>query len=419
LLQACSNSGLWPPIVNSPARCSGSARHRRAFARQNAAMIARAGVVLSVLQFAFALTWIVYAAYLPALAAQAGIATSLVPWILLVDQAIFVVCDWLAGVLADRVGDAVARLGRQIAVVTVVSCAAFLALPLVAPGRSPVLLLALAVVWSASSSMLRAPPLVLLGRHAARPQQAWLAGLYALGLGAAGAVAPYTARQLATIDPRIPFAATSCIVAVITLLLAAMPRDAPGAPDRRPVPTGSLALFTIAIALLALGFQVHASIASAPIYLRHVARDELGNVLPVFWIGFNLATLPFAAIARRAGGPIVMLAGSVIGVAALSVVAIGDSLAIIIAAQAMAGLAWAGILVGAFAASTGLARKPGTVTGVIFSLLAAATVARIAFVASGAAAAPQLAGRVPWLAPIAWGAGTLVLASFALRRRPA
>src|SRR6185436_21083845 len=123
-------------------------------------MIARAGVVLSVLQFALALTWIVYVAFLPALAAQVGIAASMVPWILLVDQAIFLVCDWLAGVLADRVGDAVARLGRQIAVVTLVSCAAFLALPLVAPGRSPVLLLALTVVWSASSSMLRAPPLV-------------------------------------------------------------------------------------------------------------------------------------------------------------------------------------------------------------------------------------------------------------------
>src|SRR3954467_11464318 len=85
--------------------------------------IARAGVVLAVLQFAFALTWIVYAAFLPALAAQVGIARSVVPWILLADQAIFLVCDWLAGVFADRVGDAVARLGRQIAWVALVSCA--------------------------------------------------------------------------------------------------------------------------------------------------------------------------------------------------------------------------------------------------------------------------------------------------------
>ena len=63
----------------------------------NGRMIARTGIVLAMLQFAFALTWVVYVAYLPALAAQVGIAKSVVPWILLVDQLIFVVCDWLAG----------------------------------------------------------------------------------------------------------------------------------------------------------------------------------------------------------------------------------------------------------------------------------------------------------------------------------
>src|SRR6185295_312874 len=96
-------------------------------------MIARAGVVLALLQLAFALTWVAYAAFLPALAAQVGIDGSVVPWILLADQAIFVVCDWLAGTFTDRVGDAVVRLSRQIAAVTVISCVAFLALPWVAP----------------------------------------------------------------------------------------------------------------------------------------------------------------------------------------------------------------------------------------------------------------------------------------------
>lgn len=41
---------------------------------RQAPVIARAGVVLAVLQFAFALTWIVYAAFLPALAAAATVA---------------------------------------------------------------------------------------------------------------------------------------------------------------------------------------------------------------------------------------------------------------------------------------------------------------------------------------------------------
>ena len=58
---------------------------------------------LSALQLFFALTWVVYVIYLPALAAQAGIDKSHVPLILAMDQAIFVVCDWTAGVYADRV----------------------------------------------------------------------------------------------------------------------------------------------------------------------------------------------------------------------------------------------------------------------------------------------------------------------------
>ena len=44
---------------------------------------------LSALQLFFALTWVVYVIYLPALAAQAGIDKRFVPWILMMDQAIF------------------------------------------------------------------------------------------------------------------------------------------------------------------------------------------------------------------------------------------------------------------------------------------------------------------------------------------
>jgi MFS family permease len=282
-----------------------------------------AGVVLAVLQFAFALMWVVYAAFLPALAAQVGIAKSVVPWILLADQAIFMVCDWLAGVFADRAGDAVVRLGRQIALVTVVSCAAFLALPLVAPGGSAPLLIALIAIWSVTSSMLRAPPLVMAGRYAARPQRAWLAGLYAFGLGAAGAVSPYLAPRLAAIDPRIPFVATSLVVAVVVIALAAVPRQASAVEARveraEPIP---LAAFVVAIAALAIGFQVHGSITSTALYLRHATRDELASLLPVFWIGFAVAALVVAPVIRRAGGLVVMTGAGIVGVAALVIAAL-------------------------------------------------------------------------------------------------
>ncbi|TMQ04471.1 MAG: MFS transporter, partial [Deltaproteobacteria bacterium] len=365
-----------------------------------------------------------YAAFLPALAAQVGIATSVVPWILLADQAIFMVCDYLAGKFADRAGDAVARLGRQIALVTVVSCAAFLALPLVAPGGSAVLLVAVMAIWSVTSSMLRAPPLAMASRLAARPQRGWLAGLYALGLGAAGAVSPYVAPRLAAFDPRIPFIATSCVVAVVVLALAALPHGAVvsgerarGGPARsepgEPVPRGA---FLAAIAVLAIGAQVHGAITSAALYLRYAPRDELADLLPVFWIGFALAALVVPPLIRRVGGLVVMAAAGVVGTAALVIAALGGSLAAVTAAQGVAGVGWGGMLTGAFAAA-GARRAPGATTGLVFSMLAAATVARIAFVASGLAAAPGVAAAAPWIAPGAWGLGTLIAGALALGRR--
>lgn len=379
-------------------------------------MIARAGIVLAVLQFAFALTWVVYAAYLPGLVAQVGLSKSLVPWILLADQAIFVVCDWLAGVFADRVGDAVVRLGRQIALVTLVSCAAFLALPFVAPAGSAPLLAVLMIVWSASSSILRAPPLALAGRHASRPQRAWLAGLYSLGLGGAGAVAPYLGRVLATTDPRIPFVATSCVVAAMAFVLSALPHERGVRTGHEPGQPRSLPAFALALALLAIGYQIHGSINSAVIYLRHAPREDLSHLLPVFWIGFNVASLLAVAVVRRAGGLVVMIGAGVVGAAALVIAELGDSLATVVAAQAFAGLAWGGMMVGAFTAATALDRRPGGATGLVFSMLAGATVVRIALVASGLTAAQGVADVAPWVAPVAWGLGALVVASFAFRR---
>jgi hypothetical protein len=378
-------------------------------------VIARAGVVLAVLQFAFALTWIVYAAFLPALAAQVGIARSAVPWILLADQAIFLVCDWLAGVFADRAGDAVVRLGRQIAAVALVSCAAFLALPLVAPAGSAPVLAAVVVVWSATSSMLRAPPLALAGRHASRPQRAWLAGAYSLGLAAAGAVAPYLGRVMVAVDPRIPFATTSLVVAAMVFVVTALPHGAAARTPRAGAP-GSLAGLVAAVAVLAIGLQVHTSITSAAIYLRFAAPEALTDLQPIFWYGCAVAALPVAPLVRRAGGLAVMAGAAAAGACALAACALAGSLAAVIAAQVVAGLAWGAMLSGAFAVATSLERRPGAATGLVFSVLAAATVARIALVASGAAAG-GVATALPAVPPIAWGAGALIAGALAARRQ--
>jgi hypothetical protein len=118
----------------------------------------RTGLVFALLQLFFTLTWTVYVIYLPQLAAEAGIAKSWIVWILIADQLVFLVTDWLMGVKADRSARIIGKLGSQIGLITLISALAFLAMPLAAPNGSPLLFLAITFVWTVTSSALRAPP---------------------------------------------------------------------------------------------------------------------------------------------------------------------------------------------------------------------------------------------------------------------
>src|SRR5471030_2246590 len=122
----------------------------------------RVGLYLAVVQFFFTITWTVYVIFLPGLAAAAGIPKQTVIFILMLDQLIFAGMDLAMGVMADLVSRVVGRLGHIVLGVTLLSCVAFLLLPLAAPRGAGWLFIALIVLWSASSSVLRAPPLMLL-----------------------------------------------------------------------------------------------------------------------------------------------------------------------------------------------------------------------------------------------------------------
>ncbi|QJR16592.1 MFS transporter [Usitatibacter palustris] len=387
--------------------------------------MASTGVILAVLQLFFALTWVIYVIYLPGLAAQAGIPKDAVPLILLMDQAIFVACDWAAGVYADRVAATLGRIGPRLAMVTLVSCAAFLALPFVAPEGSVPAFIALTVVWSATSSALRAPPLMLIGKHAASPHRPWLAGLYMLGIGIAGAMAPYLGSTLKGVDPRIPFAISSIVVVVVTFVLAAAERRLEGSTStlrerewRFRQPGGfTIGAFAIAVALLAVGFQVHFSMNSVPAYLKHAKPQDLEHLMPVFWIGFNLLMLPATLLTKRFGGLFVMALAGVVAVAATAFAARVDNLDALIAAQFVAGGAWGTLLMSAFTAALAVGNpgRGGSVTGMLFSVLALAAFARIAFVNAGGPSLPGLAEVLPVVPAVLWAAGTLVIAGLAFR----
>jgi MFS family permease len=275
----------------------------------------RTGVYLAILQFVFALGWTTYLIYLPQLAAKVGIAPTTVILILMLDQAIFTVTDTAMGVFADRLAPVVGRLGVVVGALTALSCAAFVALPFVAgtgPGAQG-WFIGLIVIWAVTSSALRAPPLTLLGRYSAKPSIPFLSALVMVGYGLAGAVSPYLGVVLRNVDARLPFAISSAVVVITALALSRVERSVvqqsrPAAAPRTPAKPLSKAstIFIASMVILALGYQLHFSINSGPFFLRFAKPADLEWLMPVFWIGFNIAMFPASAVVKRRGALMVM-----------------------------------------------------------------------------------------------------------------
>ncbi|MBR0948812.1 MFS transporter [Bradyrhizobium canariense] len=390
----------------------------------------RTGVYLAVLQLVFTLGWTTYVVYLPKLAAEVGIAPSAVIFILMLDQAIFTVADTAMGIAADKVAPYVGRLGLFVGLVAAVSCGAFVALPFVAGAGAAAQgwFIALIVVWSITSSALRAPPLTLLGKYRARPQVPFLAALAMLGYGVAGAVSPYLGVVMREHDARLPFVISSVVLLLTALGLSRIEHDvardtSPPTPDEAAKPLGMTSIiFIVAMVALALGYQLHFAMNSAPFYLRFAKPDELPWLMPVFWIGFNIAMFPASLVVKHRGGLIVMGAAGLLGAVAIAVAEFAGSLNTLIAAQFLAGAAWGCMLMSAISAALaiGSTGAEGKVTGLVFSALALGTFARMAAVAGGLQKMPDYAPLLHWAPVACWsvaGAGLLVIAAARLQGR--
>ncbi len=328
----------------------------------------RTGVYLAVLQLVFTLGWTTYVIYLPKLAAQVGIAPSAIILIL---------------------------------------------------------------IWVVTSSALRAPPLKLLGKHRSRPQVPFLAALAMLGYGLAGAVSPYLGTVLRNEDPRLPFVISGMVLLLTTLALSKVERDiAQQAPvaSAPPVPAKALGsipiLFIASMLILSLGSQLHSSINSAPFFLRFAGADELQWLLPVFWIGFNIAMFPASSVVKHRGGLFVMGAAGLLGAFGAAGAELAVNLNMLIAAQFVAGAAWGCMLMAAVSAALAIGETgaEGKVVGLAFSALALATFARMAAVAGGLQKLPEYAPLLQWAPVACWsvaGAGLLVIAASRAQRRMA
>jgi hypothetical protein len=390
----------------------------------------RTGVYLAVLQLVFTLGWTTYVIYLPKLCAEVGIAPTAVILILMLDQAIFTVTDTAMGIAADRIAPFVGKLGVFVGVLTAFSCAAFIALPFVAgtgPGAQA-WFIGLILVWVVTSSALRAPPLTLLGKHRARPAIPFLSALAMLGYGLAGAVSPYLGVVLRDQDPRLPFLISGVVLLITTLALSRVERGlvqgqpAPNEPLAPAKPLGQVPMFFIAsMVILSLGYQLHFSINSGLFFLRFAAPDQLQWLMPVFWIGFNIAMFPASVIVKHRGGLIVMGGAGLLGALAVIGAELAGNLNMLIVAQFVAGAAWGCMLMSAISAALAIGETgaEGKVTGLVFSALALATFARMAAVAGGLQKLPEYAPLLHWAPVACWsvaGAGLLVIAASRAQR---
>lgn len=363
----------------------------------------KTSVWVGVVQAVLVLTWTVYALFLPVLAARAGIPAHWVVWILVADQALFVLTDWAAGVFADRLAAFAGRLGVAIVASALVSAGMLFTMPMLADAGYRDLLLGVIGIWAALSSFLRAPVFSLLGRMGGASRKSGAVSLALLGVSVAGAIGPLVTGSLQRFDPRWSLGAASLALVVAGAFAVRI--------ERREAAARLAAAFTAwrpmlplaAIGwLTAMGMQLLTSFGAAGAPAGSVAREFW---VPLFWIGFSVGLIPAAKVKASAQRAPQCTAALALGVAAVLCGRLGAPAALLVLLQLVAGAAWAIVLAGliAEALARGEASGTGSSIGVILSAVSLAAMARLLIVALGARARVD----VGWWTAGLWGAAAL------------
>lgn len=379
------------------------------------------GGYLALMQFVFASTWTVYAIYLPGLLEAAGVGKAAVPWVLIADQLLFALFDLVFGAAAARGLAAYGRIAPALTAVALLSCASFVALPWSSAGAVP--LLALTMLWVASSAALRAPLYAMLTHHAATAQAGWIAAATTVGLALAAAAAPWLGSVLKGVAPALPFVLSSLALAALVLPLAWAERLRPAtaASGEAPAPAFGAARFFILLLLAALAAQLYFHLAAAPRYLADHAAADLVWLMPLFWIGVAVGCVLAAPLRRALGPRQAWVAGCAVAAAAAAIHAMLPGSASAMLGQGAGGIGWGVALTLAFGIADSLGREPDSdrralMAGGLYATLALATLTRIGINAAGLPQLPDWAALLPLLPALLW-AGAAANASLAARTR--
>ena len=387
-----------------------------------AATLRKTSLWVLAVQCLLALSWTLYVLFLPGLLATAGIARNWFVYVLIADQMTFALCDWAAGVYADRIAFTWLRIGRILTAVALVSSAALLAMPWFATAHNAPLLLATIFVWVATSSALRAPVFALLGRIRGlgnARQRTDVVSMALVGISLAGAIGPFLTTLLKGLDSRLPIALSAVALALASLwatraeriLPAAQEPDARGAsPAVAPFDRGRALRLAGIVLVAAFGTQLLTSIIAQPLY-RPFVGDEAVIWTAWFWAGFGVGLVPAAPIAAGRRPLIGAALALVAAIVALSASAAVNGLTMLVVTQIIAGAAWGVFSTVAFSSALSLnagraaASGTGTASGMLFSALALAALARLAIVAGGLGKHPFIA----WLPELSWVVACVLL----------
>lgn len=361
--------------------------------------VARTGALwVSTVQGLLLLSWTLYVLFLPALAAQAGIPLRWVVWILVADQALFVLTDWACGVYADHLAKVTGRVGHAMVVAALVSAGLLAAMPEIAEAGHREALLLVIALWAVSSSFLRAPAFSLLGRIGGVSRKSGVVTWSLVGVSLAGAVGPLITSSLQRVDVRWSLGAASLALAAAGLLATRVERlQGAARPRSGDTPWKPVLLLSGLTFAVAFGMQMHTSFGAA----SSAAPQAKLWALPAFWSGFAVGLIP-AARATRSDQTLRWCAGALLaGALAVEGLHRAADLLTFGLVQGLAGAAWAVMLTGALATTLrhGGANGVGSPLGVLLSALSLAAMARLVLVGLGAhhlAAAP-LAVASMWM----------------------
>jgi hypothetical protein len=358
-------------------------------------MTAAAPIAVAGAQLALALLWTAYAALLPGLIDAAGLPPTALPLVVLADQLVFMVADPVLAAAAGPVRRAWLGLGPVLVATTALAAVLLVLLPFV--GVHGAVLVPLVLLWSALSSTLRAPPMVLLRAHLPPDAFTGAAALSMVGFGLAGAVSPYLAGLLRGVAPTLPFLLAGGATVLAAGVLWVVELGGPKAPSKSAHVASTSSewvrwvAFLVGAVLLGTGFQLHTTLSMGALWSSVGLADHLAMVVPVFWIAFSVGIGPAGWAVSRPGrwsrsagllASAALFVGSLLASTVLAALSLGPrptGAVLLGVLELLAGLGWAGL----FASGLGLAvhlapgRRADLSIGAWFGALSLAAAVRL------------------------------------------